>query len=252
MAACRACENAAVSVRCSTCEARRTLQWCERASTRHTAVSERRHACNAALSCRSTLLPQHSAAVQLVEVVCCKMTQLQRELYNHFLDSKAAARLLASRQGTQSKGGTRVLGAITALKKLCNHPKLIYDVVHGKGGDKVSGFEGCTKFFPAGAPLAARCCTTLAAPRPLALQALLDLRRMHSRHRVAGQQWVPQPRLLLTPHLCHRHHRRRSHKGLTWKRTLSGHNENDAASLGEECGGSPMDTPRAAEAAWPV
>jgi DNA repair and recombination protein RAD54 and RAD54-like protein len=74
------------------------------------------------------------------------MTPLQRDLYNHFLESKAAARLL-----NQGKGGTKVLGAITALKKLCNHPKLIYDVIHSKDGASVDGFQGCDKFFPPGA-----------------------------------------------------------------------------------------------------
>jgi DNA repair and recombination protein RAD54 and RAD54-like protein len=83
---------------------------------------------------------------QLVEVVCCKMTEMQQNLYNHFLESKAAARLL-----NQGKGGTKVLGAITALKKLCNHPKLIYDVIHSKQEGTPDGFEGCEKFFPPGA-----------------------------------------------------------------------------------------------------
>lgn len=91
--------------------------------------------------------------LQLVEVVCCKMTEMQRDLYNHFLESKATARLLAASEGGgASKGGTRVLGAITALKKLCNHPKLIYDVVHGNNEKaKVDGFKGCEKFFLPGA-----------------------------------------------------------------------------------------------------
>lgn len=81
------------------------------------------------------------------------MTQLQRDLYNHFLESKATARLMkAVEGGAASKGGTKVLGAITALKKLCNHPKLIYDVVNGKNEKaKVDGFKGCEKFFLPGA-----------------------------------------------------------------------------------------------------
>ena len=103
-------------------------------------------------------MPHHAArrpwcthaewCVQLVEVVCCKMTQLQRDVYNHFIESKAAARLL-----NQGKGGTKVLGAITALKKLCNHPKLVYDVIHSKAGAQSDGFEGCEKFFPPGVSL---------------------------------------------------------------------------------------------------
>jgi DNA repair and recombination RAD54-like protein len=83
--------------------------------------------------------------MQLVEVLCCKMTPLQQSIYNHFIESKAAARLL-----NQGKGGTKVLGAITALKKLCNHPKLVYDVIHSKHGGTLDGFEGCDKLFPPG------------------------------------------------------------------------------------------------------
>lgn len=73
------------------------------------------------------------------------MTEMQRALYCHFLESKAAARLLNS-----GKGGTNILSALTSLKKLCNHPKLIYDAVHSQQGEK-AGFEGCEDFFPPGA-----------------------------------------------------------------------------------------------------
>ena len=83
--------------------------------------------------------------MQLVEVVCCKMTDLQRQVYNHFVESKVAARML-----NQGKGGTKVLGAITALKKLCNHPKLVYDALNSKGAG-MDGFESCSQFFPPGA-----------------------------------------------------------------------------------------------------
>jgi DNA repair and recombination protein RAD54 and RAD54-like protein len=102
--------------------------------------------------------------LQLVEVVCCKMTEMQRNLYNHFLESKATARLMkVAEGGNPSKGGTKVLGAITALKKLCNHPKLIYDAVCGKNAkDPVDGFKGCEKFFLPGTSLCKECLLTLA------------------------------------------------------------------------------------------
>lgn len=35
----------------------------------------------------------------------------------------------------------QVLSAITALKKLCNHPKLIYDSIHSDTGNSAEGFE---------------------------------------------------------------------------------------------------------------
>ncbi|CAL0304374.1 unnamed protein product [Lupinus luteus] len=40
-----------------------------------------------------------------------------------------------------------ILGYITALKKLCNHPKLIYDTIRS-GNPGTSGFEDCIRFFP--------------------------------------------------------------------------------------------------------
>jgi SNF2 family DNA or RNA helicase len=54
------------------------------------------------------------------------LTPLQQALYEHFLLSNATRRLLS---GSKATG---VLSAITCLKKLCNHPKLIYDTLHSK------------------------------------------------------------------------------------------------------------------------
>jgi hypothetical protein len=64
-------------------------------------------------------------------VVCCRLTPLQRELYSAFLQSTAARRLLARAEG-RGRGTAGVLSAITTLKKLCNHPKLIYDALCSK------------------------------------------------------------------------------------------------------------------------
>lgn len=80
-------------------------------------------------------------------MVCCNLTPLQKQLYEHFLSSKAAR---AALNGKQSK----VLGAITALRKLVNHPKLIHDMLNQRGkegqDDPVAGFEDCGSFFPEG------------------------------------------------------------------------------------------------------
>lgn len=53
------------------------------------------------------------------------MTELQHRLYCHYLESKAARKLLSGRT-------TGVLSAITSLKKLCNHPKA--SAKAGRGG----------------------------------------------------------------------------------------------------------------------
>ncbi|CAK7329865.1 unnamed protein product [Dovyalis caffra] len=42
---------------------------------------------------------------------------------------------------------SKILAYITALKKLCNHPKLIYDTIKS-GSPGTSGFEDCMRFFP--------------------------------------------------------------------------------------------------------
>jgi SNF2 family DNA or RNA helicase len=68
------------------------------------------------------------------------MTPLQLALYCHFLESKATRSLFAAQKAA------RVLSAITSLRKLLNHPKLIYDALHrcvlcvlGEVEDKAGG-----------------------------------------------------------------------------------------------------------------
>ncbi|KAF8779903.1 hypothetical protein HU200_002172 [Digitaria exilis] len=91
---------------------------------------------------RTNALLSNHLPPKIVEVVCCKLTPLQTTLYNHFIHSKNVKRLI-SEEAKQSK----ILAYITALKKLCNHPKLIYDTIksNNSGG---SGFDDCLRFFP--------------------------------------------------------------------------------------------------------
>lgn len=71
--------------------------------------------------------PTHPASLpQVVEIVCCRLTPLQTALYCHFLESKATATLFATQKAA------RVLSAITSLRKLLNHPKLIWDALQGR------------------------------------------------------------------------------------------------------------------------
>lgn len=58
--------------------------------------------------------------------MCCKLTPLQTALYCHFLESKATRTLFATQKAA------RVLSAITSLRKLLNHPKLIWDALQGR------------------------------------------------------------------------------------------------------------------------
>ncbi|KAM0895634.1 hypothetical protein ACQ4PT_023723 [Festuca glaucescens] len=91
---------------------------------------------------RTNALLSNHLPPKIVEVVCCKLSPLQMALYNHFIHSKNVKRLI-SEEAKQSK----VLAYITALKKLCNHPKLIYDTIKSsKSGG--SDFDDCLRFFP--------------------------------------------------------------------------------------------------------
>ncbi|KAK9109182.1 hypothetical protein Sjap_017242 [Stephania japonica] len=91
---------------------------------------------------RTNALLSNHLPPKIVEVVCCKLTSLQSELYNHFIHSKNIKKVMAE-EVKQSK----ILAYITALKKLCNHPKLIYDTIKS-GSPGTSGFEDCLRFFP--------------------------------------------------------------------------------------------------------
>ncbi|KAL1801897.1 hypothetical protein ACET3Z_030544 [Daucus carota] len=91
---------------------------------------------------RTNALLSNHLPPKIVEVVCCRLTPLQVELYNHFIHSKNVKQVL-NEEPKQAK----ILACITALKKLCNHPKLIYDTIRS-GSPGTSGFEDCMRFFP--------------------------------------------------------------------------------------------------------
>ncbi|XP_013398065.1 DNA repair and recombination protein RAD54-like [Lingula anatina] len=82
--------------------------------------------------------------VKIEQVVCCKLTPLQSALYQLFVTSKAAeCEKLCAKDG---KATLSSLSSITQLKKLCNHPDLIYD----KCAEGEDGFEGAMDLFPDG------------------------------------------------------------------------------------------------------
>ncbi|GAV66346.1 SNF2_N domain-containing protein/Helicase_C domain-containing protein [Cephalotus follicularis] len=93
---------------------------------------------------RTNALLSNHLPPKIVEVVCCKLTPLQSELYNHFIHSKNVKRAI-----TEEAKQSKILAYITALKKLCNHPKLIYDTIRS-GSPGTTGFEDCIRFFPPG------------------------------------------------------------------------------------------------------
>ncbi|XP_069591982.1 DNA repair and recombination protein RAD54-like isoform X2 [Ranitomeya imitator] len=79
--------------------------------------------------------------VKIEQVICCRLTPLQLELYRRFLKQvKPAEELTSGRMSVSS------LSSITALKKLCNHPALIHD----KCVEDADGFQGALGLFPPG------------------------------------------------------------------------------------------------------
>ncbi|XP_045816620.1 protein CHROMATIN REMODELING 25 isoform X2 [Trifolium pratense] len=91
---------------------------------------------------RTNALLSNHLPPKIIEVVCCKLTPLQSDLYKHFIQSKNVKRAI-----TEELKQSKILAYITALKKLCNHPKLIYDTIRS-GSPGTSGFEDCIRFFP--------------------------------------------------------------------------------------------------------
>jgi hypothetical protein len=71
-----------------------------------------------------------------VQIVCVQLSELQRQLYGHFLSSKLTRNLLTK--------NNQALPAITLLKKLCNHPLLIREA----SSSQVAGYEECLSYFP--------------------------------------------------------------------------------------------------------
>ncbi len=74
-------------------------------------------------------------------MVCCRPSELQRSLYEHFLRSNAAQRLLRAAEG-QGRAKASALTAINALRRLCGHPRLIYDVLHPASGKALAEADG--------------------------------------------------------------------------------------------------------------
>lgn len=79
--------------------------------------------------------------VKIEQVVCCRLTPLQTELYKRFLKQAMPAEEL-----NEGKMSVSSLSSITSLKKLCNHPALIYE----KCVEEEEGFEGAVDLFPPG------------------------------------------------------------------------------------------------------
>ncbi len=81
--------------------------------------------------------------VKFEMVVCVEMTPLQKELYKSFIASDSIKKNVLNK--AEVKASLTALSNITSLKKLCNHPDLIYDNIM----ERADGFENAAKILPA-------------------------------------------------------------------------------------------------------
>ncbi|OTF71738.1 DNA repair and recombination protein RAD54-like protein [Euroglyphus maynei] len=94
--------------------------------------------------------------VKIEQIVCCELTELQRRIYQEFLNSKALAKVIcdnAEHSTSNRGGGNASLVAITFLKKLCNSPQLAFDMImenqrKKQDGKNAADLDFLLKYFP--------------------------------------------------------------------------------------------------------
>ena len=87
----------------------------------------------------NTLNAQHLPP-KLVQVVCCNLTEIQQNMYQHLVTSKDMQHVMDGKQ-------VNCLGSIQLLMKLCNHPSLSVDEdpLAGKAPKGGNGRRAATK-----------------------------------------------------------------------------------------------------------
>lgn len=85
----------------------------------------------------NTLNAQHLPP-KLVQVVCCNLTEIQQNMYQHLITSKDMQHVLDGKQ-------VNCLGSIQMLMKLCNHPSLIAEEDEEGPGRKPGGRRAASK-----------------------------------------------------------------------------------------------------------
>ncbi|XP_045104834.1 DNA repair and recombination protein RAD54-like isoform X2 [Portunus trituberculatus] len=81
--------------------------------------------------------------VKIEHVVCCPLTTMQKDMYHAFITSSAVKKQLSDGDG---RLGNTALAAITSMKKLCNHPDLLWEKVKAHE----PGYADLEQFFPPG------------------------------------------------------------------------------------------------------
>lgn len=97
---------------------------------------------NKCLIRRTSALLTKYLPIKFEMVVCVKMSSVQVDLYKSFLKSDSVRREMM--KSADQKASMPALSNITSLKKLCNHPDLIYDKI----AERAEGFENAAKYLP--------------------------------------------------------------------------------------------------------
>ena len=105
-------------------------------------LQELANAVNRCIIRRTQALLSKYLPKKIEQVVLCSLTPLQQAIYQSFVNSDTIRRNLKSEEKMTSSS----LAAITNLKKLVNHPDLIYEKC--KAGE--DGFENALQCYPAG------------------------------------------------------------------------------------------------------
>lgn len=82
--------------------------------------------------------------VKFEMVICVRLSEVQVNLYKNFLKSDSIRKTVLNKD--EVKANLTALSSITSLKKLCNHPDLIYEKIQ----ERAEGFENAEKFLPPG------------------------------------------------------------------------------------------------------
>lgn len=85
----------------------------------------------------NTLNAQHLPP-KLVQVVCCNLTEIQQNMYQHLITSKDMQHVMDGKQ-------VNCLGSIQMLMKLCNHPSLVADDDDAYGNQPQKGRRKAAK-----------------------------------------------------------------------------------------------------------
>lgn len=100
---------------------------------------------NRCLIRRTSALLSKYLPVKIEQVVCVKLSALQERLYLDFISSDALKKAVINEESSGKKGMClSALSAITSLKKLCNHPDLVYENIR-EGSE---GFENALQHLP--------------------------------------------------------------------------------------------------------